>query len=317
MEVMKTAVMDIGTNTMLLLIAELEPQTFRINTILDVLRIPRLGKGVDANRNISADSINKAVSLINEYKNLAFGFGVNNIIATGTSFIRDSINKNEFIETIYKDTGIKIEILSGEDEAKWSFWGGIFNYTNSETKPKPMCIIDIGGGSTEISYGIIFGYINKVTISKTKISSFSINIGSVRLYEKFMQNMSPSRMLLSEIENFVGNEISKIKLSEENVILIGVAGTVTTLACIKLGLTKYDANQIEGLEISIEDIFENLSKRTKEELSQLGDFMVGREDIIIPGTIILKSFMRRFKINNIITSTRGLRYGILLREAIK
>ena len=317
---MKTAVIDIGTNTMLLLIADLEPRTLQIKTVLDTIKLPRLGKGVDANRIISTESMNKAILCINDYKKIIDEYGTKRILATGTSFVRDARNSAGFIDTIYKNSGVEIEILSGEEEARWSFWGSLAYPINLETKSKYICIIDIGGGSTEISYGKIFGYIDKEIISNTKLITNSLDIGSVRLLEKFFQTQQFGHAALTDAYKFIESELTGVALPDDDIYFIGVAGTVTTLACFKLGLRKYDAKKIEGVRISyveVENILNRLSKMDREELTGLGDFMQGREDIIIPGIMILKSFMNKFKIKKVITSTRGLRYGILIREAFR
>src|SRR5438093_12899952 len=109
-------VIDIGTNTILMLIAEFDRSTSQIKTVLDVIRLPRPGKGVDSSGNILPESFNKAVTVLNEYKSMSETYGSKEIIATATSFLRDARNKNEFISVIKDKTGIDIEILSGEEE---------------------------------------------------------------------------------------------------------------------------------------------------------------------------------------------------------
>ena len=303
-----------------MLIAEYENGSSSYNVILDTMRIPRLGKGVDANRNILADSFNKAVTVLNEYKEIAEENSVKNIIATGTSFIRDSKNRDDFILYVKNNTGIEIKILSGEDEAKWTFWGGISDSIFSETNHKYMCIIDIGGGSTEISYGKPSGYINRDILLKTPLIPCSLDIGSVRLGEKYLLSHPIDRNEEDEAMRFINQNLADMKLPGENMILIGVAGTVTTLACLKLGLNNYNPKIVEGVEMTldeVEQIYKTLSLRTIDEMSGSGDYMAGRADIIVSGTLILKLFMEYFNINKITTSTRGLRYGILLRELFK
>src|SRR5437899_2208017 len=118
---MRYSVIDIGTNTMLMLIAEFDSASNKIKRIIDIQRIPRLGKGVDSNRNILPQSINKAIEILNEYKKISGGYKSEKIFATATSFIRDAHNKNEFLRGVKDGTGIDIEILTGDYEAKWSF----------------------------------------------------------------------------------------------------------------------------------------------------------------------------------------------------
>ena len=315
---MRRTVIDIGTNTILMLIAKIDEQNSYVRTILDLQRIPRLGKGVDANRNILPESIQKAIGIINEYKQISSEYNSAYITATATSFIRDSNNKNEFISEIKTNTGIEIEILSGDDEAKWTFWGGVYDKLSAK-QPK-ITTIDIGGGSTEITVGTI----EHLPKSKDDFSSIpligkSLDIGSVRINEKFLSSHPPSYQNIVEAEHFINEHLSKIDFDISSSKLIGVAGTVTTLGTIKLGLSKFDADKVDSLDINIEEtehILSELTPLSLEELYVMGDYMTGRADIVIPGILILKCFMRKFGFERVTVSTKGLRYGIFLREAI-
>ncbi|MCC7157986.1 MAG: Ppx/GppA family phosphatase, partial [Ignavibacteria bacterium] len=140
---------DIGTNTMLMLIAEYDEITTAVKTLLDIQRVPRLGKGVDSNRNILFESTNRAIAILNEYKAISKEYNSESLTATATSFIRDSHNRAEFTKSIKDATGIDIEILSGADEAKWTYIGGIYDKLTGSSER--ITTIDIGGGSTEIT----------------------------------------------------------------------------------------------------------------------------------------------------------------------
>lgn len=314
------SVIDIGTNTMLMLIAEYDGSISDIKTLLDLQRIPRLGKGVDKNRNISPESINKAVSLLNEFINISKKYNAEKIIATATSFLRDADNRNEFTNKIKSQTGLDIEILSGSDEAKWTFWGSVFDKLQVTGSRLQVCTIDIGGGSTEISISNeLADTLTKETILKQKIQYFSLDIGSVRLKEKFRISQPPTNESISMTEDYINKELDKLNISLNSAQLIGVAGTITTLAALKLNLLHFDKDKIENIDIffdEVEEIFEQLVKKNINELNQMGDYMEGRSDIIVTGKLILKTFMRKFGFKKIKVSTKGLRYGIFLREAI-
>ena len=158
------SIIDIGTNTILMLIAEYNEQNSSVKTILDIQRVPRLGKGVDSNRNILPESIQKAIDILNEYKTISAEYNSSSITATATSFIRDSHNKTEFLNAIKQNTGIEIEILSGEDEAKYTFIGGV--YDKLSNGKNGLTTIDIGGGSTEITTGTI----NQISLNNIPIN---------------------------------------------------------------------------------------------------------------------------------------------------
>jgi len=315
------SVIDIGTNTMLLLIGDYDHSAHKLTTILDIQRVPRLGKGVDSNRNILPESVEKAISILNEYKGISKQHNSEKIIATATSFIRDSNNRNNFLTLIKNATGIEIEILSGDEEARCGFLGAVFDKIH--LPDENICTIDIGGGSTEI----VAGKTSAGTFERTSdVKGKSIDVGSVRLNEKFLSKHPPTFENIVNAETFVLEQLTKsfqsdkFDKSDESDKLIGVAGTITTLGAIKLGLNKFDASKIDNMQISldeIEHIFTELVVMPLEELYGIGDFMEGRADIIAPGILILKTFMSKFGFDKITVSTKGLRYGIFLREVSK
>ena len=329
----RTAI-DIGTNTILMLIADFDKNKSEIKTILDIQRIPRLGKGVDSNRNILPESIEKAVTILNEYKRISEEYNSEKIIAAATSFLRDSVNRSDFIGAVKEKTGIGIEILSGEDEAKLTFIGGIYDKFRIPESGSPVCTIDIGGGSTEISAGNTQSVWNKNTINNIRINAKSFDIGSVRIKEKFIPTHPPKTNEIKNAEEFIFSHLSQFDLAEQagksdlsgealaqtdESKLIGVAGTITTLGAIKLGFDKFIPEKVDNLEMTFDDItklLDMLSSKSLEELYLLGNYMEGRADIIVPGTLILKCFMEKFGFEKLTISTKGLRYGVFLRECI-
>jgi len=316
---MRVSVIDIGTNTMLMLIGEFDHPLSQILTHLDIQRIPRLGKGVDSNRNITDESVAKAVKILNEYKKLTEENLSNKITAVATSFIRDANNKYEFIERIKKETGIDIEILSGEHEARWTFWGCAYDFLD-DTSVKPAAVIDIGGGSTEITLSPALPVnITRETLVEQKIESTSLNIGAVRIKERFSLNQPPSKDELTQAEKFVNDKLDEIKFDFSNTVLIGGAGTVTTLAAIQKKLTEYDRDVVDKLVLPLEDLKKmqnSFCNSSMDELYKLGNFMEGRADVMVTGTMILICFMEKFGFDKIHVSAKGLRYGIFLRETV-
>jgi exopolyphosphatase/guanosine-5'-triphosphate,3'-diphosphate pyrophosphatase len=306
---------DIGTNTILMVIAEYNAADSSVKTLLDIQRVPRLGKGVDKNRNILPESIEKAIDILNEYSEISQEYNSETITATATSFIRDSANKNEFIGAVKEATGIEIEILPGSEEAKWTYIGGI--YDKLDNNPGKITTIDIGGGSTEIT--IAEPVNNLKDLFNTKFSCRSLDVGSVRVNEKYLSSHPPSYQNIAEAEQFINEHLAKIDFDITGSSLVGVAGTVTTLAAIKLGLSSFEADKVDNTVITIDEIEHILSRLTPlslEELYLLGDYMTGRADIVIPGILILKCFMRKFGFAKVKVSTKGLRYGVFLREVL-
>jgi exopolyphosphatase/guanosine-5'-triphosphate,3'-diphosphate pyrophosphatase len=305
-----------------MLIADIDPVNLKITTVLDTQKIPRLGRGVDSNKYITKDSIRTAIKILNEFKSISNNYNSEKIIASATSFLRDAKNKDEFISEIKKNSGIDIEELSGNDEAKWSFWG-VVSEQLSINNEQIILTIDIGGGSTEITSAYIQIKNNlKNTIEKTEINTNSIDIGSVRINEKFLKHQPPFSEELEEAEKFIIKNIESLtfNLIKDNCVLIGLAGTITTLGALKLNLKTFNKEKIDGLILTSEDVknlFHNFTISPLQHLLSLGEYMQGRADIILPGAMILKYIMERLGLDEIKISTKGLRYGLLLRELIK
>ena len=287
------SVIDIGTNTCLLLTANLSNN--KLTKLYEAQEIPRLGKDLYKTGMISQESFQKVSEIFNRYISVSKEYGSEKIFAFGTSAMRDAKNSTEFIDFIEKSTGIRIRIINGKEEAKYSYEGAVFDLD----KNKSYAVLDIGGGSTEICYR-----------ERNEISSVSFDIGAVRLFEHNQ-----------DLKNLENTKISiRSKINSENVDigerkLVGVAGTITTLSAIKNGLEDFNENIIHKdiLRISdINDIFNKLTSMTAKERLDLGSYMAGRSDVIIAGTLILMELMKFLKVEEIIVSAKGLRYGLFL-----
>lgn len=306
-----------------MLIAEFDRSTFQIKTILDLVRIPRIGKGIGAGTNLTPDSINKVVSILTGYKHISAEHGSEKIIATATSFLRDAKNRDELLNAVEDKTRIKIQILAGQEEARWSFWGGAYDKLRIRNYELRICVIDIGGGSTEIiTSSDLPERINKDALYNHPIKAVSIDVGSVRIKEMFLNLQPPSAEKINEAENYINEQFNSTDLTGFGKLsgLTGVAGTITTLGAIKLGFKKFEKEKIDNLELTIDDveeIFSRLSVLELQDIILLGDYMEGRADIILSGILILRTFMRKFGLDKITVSTKGLRYGIFLREVLK
>lgn len=302
---MRIASIDIGTNTVLLLIAEIN--NYNLKVLREEFRIPRIGKDISSRKQINVDSIEKLKSIIKEYDSICKEYKVDKIFCVGTAPFRQAINSFEVIYEIYKSTGIKIKVLSADEEAQLTFIGGISSFhrvLNSEY----FMVIDIGGGSTEL----ILGTSNNILIKK------SYPIGAVILRDKFFYSF-PYTFPLQKIIDFLTEVFSNIyEFEKQNAIGIAVAGTPTTLVSIKLGLTQFNESLVDKLPLEIEFLIEFI-KRTYnvsplEILKQYPSVVPGREDVILPGAIILYFLMNKLNLAKIFTSTRGVRYGAIFKE---
>lgn len=300
---MRVASIDIGTNTVLLLIAEIDDH----GTIIPIehqQRFPRLGKEVDKKFLLTQSAFITVTDVLNEYRSISKKYQVDSIIACATSAVRDSSNKYEFLTHLKNVTGIIVEVISGEDEALLTYKGAI---SGLSTQSERTVVLDIGGGSTEISFK-----------RNNEFISHSLQIGAVRLTEHYFKHNPPTDGEIEMVNMVITNEylrLGAVDLSEY--ILVGVAGTITTLACLDQNLNEFDIKKVSGYKLTYECVEEwsnKLIKMTSSKIQSLSNTTEGRADILPAGVLILRNFMEQFEFKEIFTCERGLRYGLALRE---
>ena len=301
---MRITAIDIGTNTILMVIADLR-EDGRIHTLRDEIAFPRLGKGVDNTGIISPDTIERVLSVMRGYKRISDSMASDRIIACGTSALRDARNRDDLIRRISEEVAIETKVLTGDEEAIWTFAGAI---TEFDDKNGPFAVIDIGGGSTEITLGSRHGVERKV----------SLDLGCVRLTERFLSSAPPSQRELDAAGTIVRQSLMELGDADgKKYKLVGVAGTATTLAALDQQLQEFDGRAVSGYALSlerIESIFERLRCQTIEEIRSSPVVPEGRADVLLAGVLILKELMFLYHFDQLTVSSRGLRYGLLLRE---
>lgn len=296
---MNIASIDIGTNTILLLIVSANEKTKDFNILLNKYSAPRIGKNLDDGQPFPMENLNRMFDVLNDYNFEIKKFECEKIIATATQAFRLASDSDKLVKQIKEKYNFDIKIVDGEEEARLSYIGVKNNIDRK-------MIIDIGGGSTEL----IAGNSNGIKFKK------SFNIGAVKLKEKFIQNNPPTSVEMSSVSNFLDekfSEIKNLKLDIENAF--AVAGTPVTLAFILSNSKDYNEKIIDGFEIhqnSIEKIVDELARLNSEDiLKTYGHIMIGREDIILYGSLILLKIMQLLNLDKIICSTRGIRYGAI------
>lgn len=303
---MLRAGIDIGTNTILLLIAEV--QDGRVVRVLeDHVRVVRLGQAVDKNRAFHPDALDRARKCFAEYAAILDRYPRIDVQAVATSGSRDAKNSGEFFAEIENKYRIPVRVISGEEEALLSFQGAL----SGESSPAgSMAVLDIGGGSTEI--------VGQSRSSEKELFRYSFDMGCVRLTERFLPSDPPVGSQIQELESFVKSELNKQAgllqgVSEKE--LVGVAGTATYLASSALGLSKFDPEKVHGAVLSLENIetlVQKFSQLKAEERLGIGGMDKGRADVIVAGALILKHVLKAAGLEKLRVSTRGLRYGAIL-----
>jgi exopolyphosphatase / guanosine-5'-triphosphate,3'-diphosphate pyrophosphatase len=301
----RIASIDVGTNTALLLVADLDPATGRIKPVAHHQAIVRLGQNVDETRVICREALERLIASLARYSTICHDLGVRRIIAAGTSALRDASNRDEIINEVRHATGIELECIRGEEEAELTFFGAV---AGLDQAPEPFTVIDIGGGSTEI----IMGSTQRVE------HAVSMNIGSVRLTERFCTASPPSPEAFEEakqeIDRHLARSLPPFFAARQQVF--GVAGTLTTIAQVAMGDKHFDPSKMHGYRLDYETVhtlLERLRTMPLHEIVALG-IPEGRADVIAMGTLILHQFMRMLGVGSVTVSIQGLRFGLAQRE---
>lgn len=300
---MRIASIDIGTNTILMLIVEsIGNSEFHI--LNQQFSTPRLGEGVDKNGIISQNAINRALEVLINYKKICNDYKVDVIKAVGTSALRDAKNSSEVLKIFKSILNYDVEVISGENEAYLSFIGSV-------NSTKRSLLIDIGGGSTEL----IIGENNQIQ------NRISLQIGAVRITEKFFKNIYPiNDNFYNDAINYIKEQLNNFKIDSKIEFIYSVAGTPCSIATALKGIPDYEVDKVDGEKIYIEDIQNILNKfklMNPYEISEKYLINPKRADIIAAGTLILYLILQQYNLNYTIVSSKGLRFGIIKDFLIK
>ncbi len=298
---MKVAALDLGSNTFLCLIADVENQLIK-KIYSDEVEIVRLGQGLTANKSFHPDALLRADHCLQKFAQEIKKHNPDQILAMATSAARDANNREELF-AIAKKYQIPLEIIPGDQEAMITYLGAT---SGLEQKNKNLMVLDIGGGSTEF----IFGHSNQIIKGK------SFDIGCVRLTEKFiLQQPTPPEQIdhvFKQIDIVLEQAKKEQPADYEVDEMIAVAGTPTSIAAAELGV--FDVKKIEGYQLTQENLTSWLKKLTQASVQQKIQMGIpaGRADVILVGVIILLKTLIQFKKQSLTVSTRGVRYGVAL-----
>ena len=291
------AAIDIGTNTILMVVAELLDNG-HINVLADEHHIARLGENLNRTGIISDAALGRASKILGKYSEICSKLQVDIIDAVGTSALRDAVNHEIASKILGDKIGHKIKIISGEKEAYLSFIGTIEDNHQS-------LVIDIGGGSTEF----ILGSSESIDFRK------SMNIGAVRLTEKYIDKHPPNENSLNQLKKTVQQSLDE-HLPDDLVFdkIYAVAGTPTTIAAIAIGLLDDSHENVHGYILKIDDLKNILNLFIENHVDYLINNLFihpKRADVITAGTVILIESLKHLKKDTCIVSSKGLRYGVL------
>jgi len=308
--VTRVAAVDCGTNSIRLLVADVDPATGYFTELDRRMRIVRLGQGVDRTGRLAPEALERTFDACRDYAAAIKELGAERIRFVATSASRDAENSDTFVRGVQEILGVEPEVVTGDLEAQLSFDGATKELVGADHLEKPYLVVDIGGGSTEFVVGD-----DRVRAAR------SVDIGCVRMTERHLvldgavvDPPTPDR-----IAAIRADVAAALDLVEETVpissaaTLVGLAGTVTTVAAMALGLEEYDSEAIHHSRVSVErvrELTERLLASTHEERAAIPAMHPGRVDVIASGALVLLAVMERAGAREVVVSEHDILDGI-------
>jgi exopolyphosphatase/guanosine-5'-triphosphate,3'-diphosphate pyrophosphatase len=297
------AAVDCGTNSTRLLVMRASGEVAARE-----MRITRLGAGVDASRRLQPEAIGRTLDVLKEYRVIMDAEQVTRARVVATSAVRDAANGQAFLRAASDIVGVPAELLSGDEEGRLSYEGATADLPSI---PGKTVVIDIGGGSTEI-----------VTTRRSHIAAVSLDMGCVRLTERFLRADPPSDQEVADAVGAIGRELDRTVLRVPTLAqrgpgdrLVGLAGTVSTLVSLELGLVDYERHRIHHAVLprtSVETWCDLLGAERVQERALRAPIPAGREDVIFGGALVLRECMARFGFTECIASEADILDGLVL-----
>lgn len=313
----RVAGIDCGTNSIRLLVADVDPATGALVDVERTMEVVRLGQGVDRTGRIAPEALERALAATRRYATRCTELGVEAIRYVATSATRDAENRREFVDGVRTAIGVEPEVIDGAEEARLSFRGatGVLGSRH----PGPLLVVDLGGGSTELVLG-----------TDAPVASYSMDVGCVRMTERHLHSDPPTTSEIAAAAADVRAALdaaSAMVPLERTVTLVGLSGTVTTVTAHALGLPRYDPLVIDGTVLPVEAVLaaaDDLLHRTHAQRAALGFMHPGRVDVIGAGALVWAEVVRRVErdvagvgrvLGPVVTSEHDILDGITLSAA--
>jgi exopolyphosphatase/guanosine-5'-triphosphate,3'-diphosphate pyrophosphatase len=293
------ACVDLGTNTCLMLVAR--RTAHGVEVLSDRASIIRLGQGVDAARRLHPDARARALKQLTEYAAEARSLGATQLHLVATSAMRDAVDGPEFAEEITRVTGFHARIIHGEEEASLSWESAVADFGQAGV---PLAVFDVGGGSTEVMF--------------SSSNRRSINVGSVRLTERFLGPHAPTDEEMRRLEAHVKEAFAGVPPLPPGTSLVGLAGTVTNLAACARNLPTFEPRNVHGGTLALEDVVslkQRLAALAPKDRLSIRPLEAGRADVIVAGAVVVEQVMRACGVSVVRVSDGGVRHGLFLRLA--
>ena len=298
----RVASIDIGTNTILLLIAKVEGGI--IHPLFEIETIARLGEGVQKNGILLKEAMDRGFQTLSQYSKWCREMEVQEIFAAGTSALREAKNSEEFLKLIKEKLDLSIDVIAGEEEAQLSFLAVAKDLQKEEN---PILVVDVGGGSTEF----ILGKGNQIN------QWISLPLGSVRFTEQFLRSDPVQEEELDWMQKRIRKLLANIPHSKEPLSMVAVGGTATALASVEQGLEEFIPEKIHHFVLEKEALKNQLllyQSKTIEERKKIPGLSAARADVILAGGTILYLAMEELNRPSVLISCHGVRYGLLYKK---
>ncbi|WP_055599387.1 Ppx/GppA phosphatase family protein [Streptomyces aureus] len=302
----RVAGIDCGTNSIRLLVADVHPDTGDLIELDRRMTIVRLGQGVDKTGRLAPEALERTFAACRAYAEVIKGLGAEKLRFVATSASRDAENRADFVNGVVEILGVEPEVITGDQEAAFSFTGATGELHGDDRR----LVVDIGGGSTEFVVG-----------NRHVEAARSVDIGCVRLTERHVRHDPPTA---EEADAIRADVRAALDLAAETVpidsaeTLVGLAGSVTTVAAIALGLPEYDSEKIHHARISaaqVTEVTDRLLASTHAERAAIPVIHPGRVDVIIAGAIVLREIVERVGAHEVVVSEHDILDGIALSVA--
>jgi exopolyphosphatase / guanosine-5'-triphosphate,3'-diphosphate pyrophosphatase len=310
----RVAAVDCGTNSLRLLVADVDLGRGEVTDVARRMEIVRLGQGVDQSGRLAPDALDRTIGVLRDYADIIDGSAAGAVRMVATSATRDASNAAEFTRRVKEVLGIAPEVLTGAEEAMLSFTGATAELAAGRDDG-PFLVADIGGGSTEFGLGAAATGPAGAHAGQAG-QSVSVNVGCVRMTERHLHGDPPDRR---QVADATADIDTALDLAAEAVAvrqartLIGLAGSVTTVAAIAMGLPAYDPARIHHARVSAADVREvtlSLLAQTRSSRAAIGVMHPGRVDVIGGGALVLDRIMQRFGFGEVLVSEHDILDGI-------
>ena len=297
----RKAIIDVGTNSIKFCLAE-ETGNGSYTVVKDTNDIARLGEGLKETGLIGPEPLERNAQSVANFAAEAKAAGADEVVAVGTMALRTAKNAAAFIARVKELCGVELKVLSGEEEAQYSYvavMSGIEGAADAD-----LVTMDTGGGSTEF----VFGTAGKI------VRKFSLNVGAVRFTEQYLSQMPVAAEKLAEAQAQIKKELSEGGVSGPVKFLVGMGGTVTSMASVKHKMAKYDPDVIQGSTLTLDDInaqIADYAAKTLDQRREIVGLQPKRADVILAGACIVKSVLELTGASELTVSDRSLRHGLM------